>query len=90
MDNLGSFSGKGVTSQFEVFKNSDETILDAFSSFGTTLELPQTITKQMEKFICSLYGSNKNAKNIRGRTLNVSLHLFLFYLTIQIYDIICR
>lgn len=69
MDNMGSFSGKGVTSQFDVFKISDDNVLEAFSSFGTALKVPENLSEHMEKYICCLYGSNKNAKSIKGRTV---------------------
>lgn len=66
MEGWGSFRGKGVSTQFKFFKKCDSEILDAFSNFGKTTEIPDTIIEQMGRYICLLYGNNYD-KSIRGK-----------------------
>lgn len=73
MDDCGAFRGKGVATQFKYFKKCDEKILNAFSNFGKTLQIPEDIIVQMERFICLLYG-NSYDKNIKGKYLYSTLN----------------
>ena len=54
-DNTGSFAGKGVACHFRALLQADDGILDGFSKFGTTPEIPHWIYEQMERYICLLY-----------------------------------
>lgn len=54
-DNTGSFAGKGVLTHFKAFLQSDDDILDAFSTFGLVNDLPNGIIDQMERYLCLLY-----------------------------------
>lgn len=56
-DNTGSFAGKGVACQFKAFLQADDDILDAFSNFGSSPEIPNWIHRQMERFVCLLYST---------------------------------
>lgn len=70
MEVRGAFRGKGLITQFKSFKKSDEEILNAFSNFGTTLQIPENIVAQMKRYVCFLYGNNydKTIKGIYQRT----------------------
>lgn len=64
MKDQGTFYGKGVKTQFNAFLKADDDILYAFKNFGTTLEIPDDLIQQVERFICLLYGRNR--KTIKG------------------------
>jgi len=56
-DNTGSFAGKGVLSHFKAFMQADDEILDAFTAFGQTQDIPSHIFDKMERYLCVLYGT---------------------------------
>lgn len=51
---------------------SDDDIQNAFSDFGTTLEIDDNIIKQMERFICLLYHGKAYERGIKGIVSKVS------------------
>ena len=59
-DNTGAFAGKGVTSHFKAFMACDTAILDAFAAFGKTIDVPEWLVNQMERYICILYKPSGN------------------------------
>lgn len=65
MKNQGTFYGKAVKTQFNTFLNADDDILNAFFNFGTSVEIPENLIIQIERFVCMLY-SKKNQKSIKG------------------------
>lgn len=69
MQDFGSFWGKGIKTQFQTLKKCDDNILDAFANFGTTLQVPENIITQMQRFVCLLYGDSPD-KSIKGNTIN--------------------
>ena len=53
--NTRSFAGKGVLSHFKAFVQADDEILDAFTAFGQTQDIPSHIFDKMERYLCVLY-----------------------------------
>ena len=59
--NTGAFARKGVTSHFKAFMACNTPILDAFTAFGKTIDVPEWVVNQMERYICILYKPSGNA-----------------------------
>lgn len=65
MKNQGTFYGKGLKTQFNAFLKADDDILAAFSQFVASVEIPENLIIQIERFVCFLY-SRKPGKSIKG------------------------
>ena len=57
-DSTGCFSGQGKVKWLKLL-GSDERFIDAAKLLGESTELPQTVKDVFEKFVCWLYGINK-------------------------------
>ena len=51
-DQTGTISGKSKVSYWNALKKADRSVLDAFSSLGTTDTIPDDIYMTLERFVC--------------------------------------
>lgn len=68
MKGQGTFYGKGIKTQSQAFLKADDDIKLAFSQFRESLEIPEDLVVQMQKYICLLY-LKKAGKNIKGNLI---------------------
>ena len=61
-DYTGAFAGKGIISHYKTLVRSNMDILDAFSRFGITDDLPSDTINQVEKYLCLLYTTNAHCE----------------------------
>ena len=54
-DQTGTISGKSKVSCWNTLKKAERSVLDAFSSLGTTDTIPDDIYMTLERFVCQLY-----------------------------------
>ena len=62
-DQISTISGKSKVSCWKKLKKAERSVLDAFSSLGTTDTIPDDIYMTLERFVCQLYINT--AKNHR-------------------------
>ena len=64
-DQIGRFSGKSKSALWDVYFNSEDTIIEAFSKLGVGENLPTLETQySIEKFVVKAYGENKGPATI--------------------------
>ena len=61
-DNTGASAGKGIISHYKTLVRSNMDILDAFSTFGITDDLPSDTINQTDKYLCHLYTTNAHCE----------------------------
>lgn len=84
MKDQGTFYGKGVKTQFKTFLKADDHILNAFIQFGTSLEIPENLIMQIERFVCLLYSKNTQ-KTIKGYWTHYNFLTFNFIIFICLF-----
>ena len=56
-DNSGSFATMGVKQQFSAYMAADNEILEAIETFTEQSVVLENLVKQMERYLCLLYGN---------------------------------
>ena len=65
-DQTGTISGKSKVSCSNTLKKAERSVLDAFSSLGTTETIPDDIYMMLERFVCQLYIPSTQLRTIGG------------------------
>ena len=63
-DTMGCSVGKGNLSYWKAFCSADENVLDALSTLGTNITVPDVIMEKLEYFICQVFQNKTNKKTL--------------------------